>query len=245
MCIRDRASGEMLSAVLFEQATPSLSLTTTTSVYMYSVMKPDGSASAIGNTTFRIKNGDGTFFDVKGMSGPVLFSFIVPVVIEGDAVTYQQRFSGVDFTGIAIQSSAGQYDKVTQNQFDRDLDTCGYHATERATAEGYAKSPSETGSTLPNGKKLTKLGFYNAGDSGETDFACQAYRPLKEGYSLMQVPDDQFGVYQLNTESNKLLYAPDGFYAFYDCNENGCYSPGQGVSGSVVDGIVTKVQTFY
>ena len=61
----------------------------------------------------------------------------------------------------------------------------------------------------------------------------------------MQLSEGQFGVYQKNTESNKLLYAPDGFYAFYDCNQNGCYAPGQGVSGAVVDGIVTKVQTFY
>ena len=167
------------------------------------------------------------------------------MLIEGDAVSFQQRFQGVDFTGIAIHDTRFQYDKESQRQFDRELDACGYHATDRATAESYARSFSATGSTLPNGKKLTKLGFYNAGASSETDFACQAYRPLKEGYGLMQIPDDQFGVYQRNTESNKLLYAPDGFYAFYDSNQNGCYAPGQGVSGSVVDGIVTNVKTFY
>ena len=162
-----------------------------------------------------------------------------------DAVQYQQQFYGGDFTGIGTHNTTHQFDVPTNNQFERDLDTCGYHATERATAEGYAKSPSETGSSLPNGTKLTRLAFYNQGATSETDFVCQNYRPLKEGFGLMQLPDDQFGVYQLNTESNKLLYAPDGFYAFYDCNQNGCYSPGQGVSGSVVDGIVTKVQTFY
>ena len=241
----DVASGEMLSPVLFEQATPSISFTTTTSVYSYHVMKPDGSAFATGNSTFRIKNGDGTFFDVKGISGGVLYSFVVPVLIEGDAVSFEQRFQGVDFTGIAVQGSLYQYDKVTQNQFDRELDTCGYDANSRFTAENYAKNSSQTGSTLPNGKRLTRLGFYNSGDSTETDFACQTNRPLKEGYGLYQIPDDQFGVYQRNTESNKLLYAPDGFYAFYDSNQNGCYAPGEGVSGSVVDGIVTKVQTFY
>ena len=160
-------------------------------------------------------------------------------------MSFQQRFQGVDFTGIAVQGSSYQYDKVTQNQFDRELDTCGYDANSRFTAENYAKNSSQTGSTLPNGKRLTKLGFYNSGDSTETDFACQSNRPLKEGYGLYQIPDDQFGVYQRNTESNKLLYAPDGFYAFYDSNQNGCYAPGEGVSGLVVDGIVTKVQTFY
>jgi len=241
----DVASGEMLSSVLFEQATPSISFTTTTSVYSYHVMKPDGSAFATGNSTFRIKNGDGTFFDVKGISGGVLYSFVVPVLIEGDAVSFQQRFQGVDFTGIAVHDTGYQYDKESQKQFDRELDACGYHATDRATAESYARSFSATGSTLPNGKKLTKLGFYNQGASSETDFVCQNYRPLKEGYGLYQIPDDQFGVYQRNTESNKLLYAPDGFYAFYDSNQNGCYAPGQGVSGSVVDGIVTNVKTFY
>lgn len=241
----DVASGEMLSPVLFEQATPSLSLTTTTSTYLYNVMSPDGSSRGTGNSTFRIKNGDGTFFDFKGFSGPSLFSFIVPVVIEGDAVSYQQTFYGGNFTGIGVHNSAKQLDLVTDNAFDRDLDTCGYDATDRSTAEGYAKSPSETGSSLPNGTKLTRLAFYNQGATSETDFACQSYRPLKEGFGLMQLPDGQFGVYQNNTESNKLLYAPDGFYAFYDCNQNGCYSPGEGVSGRVVDGVVTRIQTFY
>ena len=241
----DVASGESLSAILHEQATPSLSFTTTTSTYLYNVQKPGGSQRGAGNTTFRIKNGDGTFFDVKGFSGPSLISFIVPVVIEGDAVQYEQRFYGSDFTGISTHNTQHQYDVDTNNQFERDLETCGYHATDRATAESYAKSPDETGSSLPNGTKLTRLAFYNQGLTSETDFVCQNYRPLKEGFGLMQLPEGQFGVYQKNTESNKLLYAPDGFYAFYDCNQNGCYAPSEGVSGAVVDGIVTNVQTFY
>ena len=241
----DIASGESLSAILHEQATPSLSFTTTTSTYLYNVQKPGGSQRGSGNTTFRIKNGDGTFFDVRGFSGPSLISFIVPVVIEGDAVQYEQQFYGSDFTGISTHNTMNQFDVPTNNQFERDLETCGYHATSRETAEGYAKSPSETGSSLPNGTKLTRLAFYNQGETTETDFVCQNYRPLKEGFGLMQLPDDQFGVYQKNTESNKLLYAPDGFYAFYDCNQNGCYAPTEGVSAAVVDGIVTKVQTFY
>ncbi len=239
------ASGESLSAILHEQATPSLSFTTTTSVYLYNVFKADGSARGSGNTTFRIKNGDGTFFDVRGFSGPSLFSFVTPVVIEGDAVSYEQNFYGGNFTGIGTHNTMHQFDVPTNNQFERDLETCGYDATSRETAEGYAKNPSETGSSLPNGTKLTRLAFYNQGETTETDFVCQNFRPLKEGFGLMQLPDNQFGVYQLNTESNKLLYAPDGFYAFYDCNQNGCYAPGEGVSGAVVDGIVTKVQTFY
>ena len=46
------------------------------------------------------------------------------------------------------------------------------------------------------GTKLTRLAFYNQGETTETDFVCQNYRPLKEGFGLMQLPDNQFGVYQ-------------------------------------------------
>ena len=85
----------------------------------------------------------------------------MPVVIEGDAVQYEQQFYGSDFTGISTHNTMNQFDVPTNNQFERDLETCGYHATSRETAEGYAKSPSETGSSLPNGTKLTRLAYYN------------------------------------------------------------------------------------
>ena len=235
----DVSSGEMLSPILSERATPSISYTTTTSTYLYNVMNSSGSARGDGNTTFRIKNGDGTFFDVKGFSGPSLFSLIVPVVIEGDAVTFQSGFYGGSFTGISTHNTSSQ--AVGNDVFDRELESCGFHTTSRFSAEEFSKNADSTkGSTLSNGQKLTRLAFYNQTDAADSN---SVYRPLKEGYGLMQLTT--YGVYQENDESNKLLYAEDGFYAFYNSNTSGEYKPGQGVSGQVVNGIVTKVQTYF
>jgi hypothetical protein len=240
----DIASGKRLSPILSNQAAASISYTTTSGVYLYRPKAIGTNNPNSGNTTYRIKNGDGTFFDVKNMSAPSLFSFIVPVVIEGDPVSYEADFYGGNFTGIGVHNSSRvSGDFITQ--FLREEKSCGYDINSRETAQNFSKDSSSTnGSTTTNGHKLTRLAFYNQ-DLNAANNEYHNYRPLAEGYSLMQLPDDQFGVYQFNDESNQLKYAEDGFYAFYDSNQDGRFVPGEGVSALVVNGIVTNVQTYY
>ncbi len=209
--------GEALGSVLFEKTAFTPTYSNTGNVRSYVMTTEYDSKHSI-----RIMNDDDTVFDLEGVTSGIFYSKIVPYVLEGSAMTfelhsiYPSGFSG--FGG----------DTITDNLATSFQRGTGYDATNRTQAEAYSKELNSSVGASPR--------LYHANRLDENE---EIFPFLREGYLVMKTN------IQLNSDSNILARADDGFYAYFNFNTDGTHSPDSGISAQVINGIVTNIQVYY
>jgi len=167
--------------------------------------------------TIRIRNQDNTFTDFANITGATIYSTIVPYVVEGDPYSFV-----ADGRQIQYSHSGMDLDAISNFYYG----STGYHANDRATAEGYAKNLGTTVGEIGNG-------VYQF--SNRTSLS-EPIVPIKDGFNLFKNP-------RLLTDLTP--HPPDGYYAFYNYLLSGEASFNSGLSCQIMNGVCSNVQIFY
>ena len=167
--------------------------------------------------TIRIRNQDNTFTDFANITGATIYSTIVPYVVEGDPYSFVP-----DGRQIQYSHSGMDLDSISNFYYG----STGYHANDRATAEGYAKNLGTTVGKIGNG-------IYQF--SNRTSLS-EPIVPIKDGFNLFKNP-------RLLTDLTP--HPPDGYYAFYNYLLSGEASFNSGLSCQIMNGVCSNVQIFY
>ena len=167
--------------------------------------------------TIRIRNRDNTFTDFANITGATIYSTIVPYVVEGDPYSFVP-----DGRQIQYSHSGMDLDSISNFYYG----STGYHANDRATAEGYAKNLGTTVGKIGNG-------IYQF--SNRTSLS-EPIVPIKDGFNLFKNP-------RLLTDLTP--HPPDGYYAFYNYLLSGEASFNSGLSCQIMNGVCSNVQIFY
>jgi len=167
--------------------------------------------------TIRIRNIDNTFTDFANITRATIYSTIVPYVVEGSPYSFVP-----DGRQILYSHSGMDLDGISNFYYG----STGYHANDRATAEGYAREVGTTIGAIENGIYQ----FANRSSLSEPIV------PIKEGFNLFKNP---------RIQTNLSVHPPDGYYAFYNYDLNGVWSFNSGLSCLIMNGVCSNVQIFY
>ena len=169
--------------------------------------------------TIRIRNRDNSFTDFANITGAIIYSTIVPYVVEGAAYS----FTAFDSSGHTQYSHSGMdLDAIS----DFNYGSTGFNTNDRATAEGYAREVGRTRGEIGRGI------YQFSNRSSLSDPIC----PLKEGFNLFKNP---------RLKTNLTPHPTDGYYAFYGYNLDGSPSRNSGISALISNGVCSSVQIFY